>query len=415
MDHSSSISATPSHFLEPLPYHKKLRDHFKAQKKTWDWFASKATKETHLEEHKKSLLKNTYRLERADHKELYQLADECCKTLTIDANVILYQQNNSTQLNAGIFILESEAHIVFSGGVISLLDKEEMKCLLGHELGHYLFGKIEGEEFEITNRLVVSLANDHRSENAIIETARVYQLYNELFCDAAALKVSNNYEAAIRTLVKLETGLTEVNAESYLKQVREILEGEEDSSLNESHPEAYIRSMALFLRSQDQEKLQEMMVKFIEGPLDMDRLDIFKQKMMQDITRDLLQLIVKPNWMATTSLLNLCDQYFQNFSRSEGKWSAQELASHLEKADESIHTYVSYVLLDFAKSDPDLENVPLAFLAELAELLGIKESFDRIVRKELKLTVREYKETMKEAMTALQKQSESSDDSIFQD
>jgi hypothetical protein len=46
--------------LEPLPYHLKVRDHFKQQKNTWDFFAAARTKEDQLTQFQTELLKNTY-------------------------------------------------------------------------------------------------------------------------------------------------------------------------------------------------------------------------------------------------------------------------------------------------------------------------------------------------------------------
>lgn len=415
MEIQSSTSNSPNVSLAPFVYHTQLRDHFKLQKKTWDWFALKATKDQQIEEYKKLLLKNTYRLDRQAHENLYMLADECCKVLSIDAEVVIYQENNSIQLNAGISIFEKEAHIVLSGAVLNVLSEDELKCLLAHELSHYLFYKIDNEEFEITNRLVVSLANDERSENAIIQTARIYQLYMELFCDAGALLVSKDYKTVVQTLVKLDTGLTNVNADSYLNQAKEILSDLDSATENESHPESYIRSIALFLKSEQNEDYLSSIEKLIEGPLHIDRLDIFKQKHMQEITKEVLQMIVKPKWMATSSVLNLCDQYFQDFVRTEGDKSIEELLKLIEPSNETVKSYLSYVLLDFAKIDPDLENVPLAYTAELAEMLGLKERFEKTIKKELKLTVRDFKTLMDSAMADLQKQNESNEDSIFQD
>ena len=109
---------------EPFSYHIQLRDHFKARKKTWDWFAEESNKANQVKEFKTGLLKNTYRLDKEEHSKLYSICDSVCKGLSIDAEVTLYQENNSTQLNAGISIIGKEAHIVLSGNVINLLSDE---------------------------------------------------------------------------------------------------------------------------------------------------------------------------------------------------------------------------------------------------------------------------------------------------
>ena len=180
-ENSSILKPSVSNFiLAPFGYQKKLRDHFKKREKTWQWFGDKKIKEQQVAEFKDMLLKNTYRLDKETHKSLYDNCTEICQVLAIDADVTLYQEHNSTQLNAGISIFEKEAHIVFSGSLINLLSEDEMRSLLAHELSHYLFYKMDNEEFETTQRIVLALANDTRSEDAVIETARVFQLYMEL-------------------------------------------------------------------------------------------------------------------------------------------------------------------------------------------------------------------------------------------
>ena len=415
-DNSSIPKPSVSNFiLAPFTYQKMLRDHFKKRDKTWQWFGDKKIKEQQVAEFKEMLLKNTYRLDKETHKNLYDMCSKICEVLAIDADVTLYQEHNSTQLNAGISIFEKEAHIVFSGSLINLLSEDEMLSLLAHELSHYLFYKMDNEEFEVTQRIVLALANDERSEDAIIETARIFQLYMELFCDAGSLLVCKDYKTVIQTLVKLNTGLTEVNAESYLSQAKEILERDSKATSNDSHPESYIRSLALSLRAEGSEEYISKVKQMIEGELNMSTLDIFKQVEMQELTYDVLQLIVKPDWMNTSAVQNLCGQYFNDFYRKTESKDLEELGAKIEKTDVSVQNYLSYVLLDFTKVDAELELVPMGHTFEIAEMLHINDDYEKTVRKELKLTVRDLKLLQEKAMAELQQVKEGKDSSIYTD
>ena len=401
--------------LAPFEYHTQVRDHFKSRTKTWTWFAGDELKEKQIEDLKSSLLKNTYRLDQETHQNLYTIAAEVCKILGLDAEVTLYQEHNSVQLNAGISSIGKEAHIVLSGNLISLLSDEEMKALLAHELSHYLFNKLENEDFEITQRIVLALANDARSEDNVIETARIFQLYLELFCDAGALVVCGDHKVVIQTLVKLNTGLTAVNADSYLKQANEIVSTDIDSTNRISHPESYIRSIALQLRQAEDPDYVTKIDAMISGELDLNKLDIFKQNTMAQLTHNLLQVIVKPKWMASSGVLNLAAQYFQDFYREPEVISLKALGEEIEKTRDSVKNYICYILLDFAKVDPDLENAPLAYTLEISELLGIGTEHEKLLRKELKLTVREFKVLQEQAMAELQQVKEAKEDSIYED
>lgn len=401
--------------LAPFDYHKKLRDHFKGKKKTWSWFAEEANKVQQIEEFKSSLLKNTYRLDRESHGNLYSLVDEACKVLAIDAEVTLYQENNSVQLNAGVSIIDKEAHIVLSGNLIALLSDDELKALLAHELSHYLFYKIDDEQFEVTQRIVLALANDSRSEDAMIETARIFQLYMELFCDIGSLKVCKDFKTVVQMLVKVNTGLTTVNAESYLEQAREIIKADSGATQNQSHPESYIRCLAL---QQYQEKPQDYssrMGKLIEGELDLNQLDIFEQTEMQKHSRHLLQLVLVPDWMNNSAMTTLCKQYFPDFYRDANHSKTTELAKVLENVKHSVKSYFSYVLLDFSMVDKDMEGAPMGHTLELSELLGIKDVYEKVIRKELKLSVRDFKLMQDRVMSELQATTENQASSLYND
>ncbi|MDH3975437.1 MAG: M48 family metalloprotease [Deltaproteobacteria bacterium] len=401
--------------LSPFEYHKKLRDHFKSRKKTWNWFSEESNKSKQVEEFKTNLLKNTYRMDNESHENLYELAHEVCQALKIDAQVTLYQEHNSLQLNAGISIIDNEAHIVFSGNLVGLLSEDEIKALLAHELSHYLFYKIDNGEYEITRRIALALANDVRSEDAIIETARIFQLYMELFCDNGALQVCHDYKTVIQMLVKLNTGLTQVNAESYLAQAQEIINFDSNVTLNESHPESYIRCLALHLHVEKNEDYFGKVKHLIEGEIDLNKLDIFQQSIMQEYTKDLLQLVVTPVWMNSSAVTNLCKEYFSDFYRNAEHKQANRLAGELEKTMPSVKNYMAYLLLDFAKADPDMESAPMGHTLEIAELLGLKDHYEKNIRKELKLTARDFKIMKEKALAELQEVKEGKEESLYND
>src|SRR3989338_6391950 len=99
--------------LLPLPYHVKVRDHFKQQTKTCDFFASAKTKADQLQEFKTELLKNTYKFDPASDRKIYDKVDLAKEKLQLsDLPVTVYQAQYTDELNASIVFLEKEAHIV---------------------------------------------------------------------------------------------------------------------------------------------------------------------------------------------------------------------------------------------------------------------------------------------------------------
>jgi len=398
--------------LEPYPYHKKLRDHLKSRKKTWQWFKDEKVKTQQIESFKKELLKNTYRLDKDSHGKLYKIAQDICTDLSIDAQVTFYQENNSLQLNASISVIENEAHIVLSGNVLQLLDDKQLKALLAHELSHYLFYKIEDGDYEVTQRIILALANDSRSEDSIIETARIFQLYLELFCDAGAFKSCREHYTVIQMLIKLNTGLAEVNAQSYLDQAKEIINQDDESTNQQTHPESYMRSIALDLKARNSKDYHKELHRLIEGKWDINSLDIFEQEETRKLSRDFIQLILKPQWMNSSAVVNLAQQFFTDFNKTK-EVDTSKLLERLKHTTPSTKSYLSYVLLDFARVDSALEKLPIAHTLEIAELLDLVEDYERVLRKELKLTVRSFKDLKEEAMKDLSRVNENRDNSIY--
>ena len=208
---------TPEYTLEPLPYHVELRDYLKSQERElWNWFASARAQADYTENLRMELLKSTYRLDAEGHPELYQSVLEAKTRLQLDIPVTLYQAQNSTHLNAALYFISGEGHVVFSGPVLTLLNAQELKSVIGHELAHYhLWSRDEGE-FHIADRLIQAVASDPRAAGSHEQTARRFQLYTEIFADRGSLCVTGDVHPVVAGLVKVQTGLTHVSAPGYL-------------------------------------------------------------------------------------------------------------------------------------------------------------------------------------------------------
>src|SRR5450756_672330 len=161
--------------LEPLTYHVELRDYLKAQERDlWNWFASARAQADYTENLRLELLKSTYRLDAESHPELYQGLAEAKARLQLDIPVTLYQAQNNPHANATLFFIPGEGHIVFSGPVLTLLNAEEIKSVLGHELAHYHLWQWEQGELHIVDRLIQAVANDPRATASHEHTCLLY-------------------------------------------------------------------------------------------------------------------------------------------------------------------------------------------------------------------------------------------------
>jgi hypothetical protein len=375
--------------LEPLDYHRKLTEYLKTQEKLWDWFSSFKVQEEQLQKFKDDLLKNTYRMTPESEPEIYEKVNLAKEKLSLQSDVIVYQAQNTQDYNAAISCLPGECHIVLTGQILKLLTPEELLSVIAHELSHAILFTIENGIYEITDRMITSIANDIQAEGEFIETARLFRVYTEVFCDRGSFIVTENLDTVLSSLIKINTGLEKVSVPSYLKQAEEIFSKDKVKTEGLSHPENFIRSRALHLWSTQAENSDNEVRRMIEGDIDMDSLDIFKQKKVNSLTFDVIQNITSYPFMRTPEIMALAGQYFEKYKPLD---QTPELEFDLNQYEKSVQEYLVYILIDFALVDGSLEQAPFGIAFQLGEKLGISEQLDKAIQKELKLSDRKLDE-----------------------
>jgi hypothetical protein len=75
----------------------------------------------------------------------------------------------------------------------------------------------------------------------------------------------------------------------------------------------------------------------------------------------------------------------------------------LKSSDTRLREYICYVLLDFTKVDPDLDDMPLAAALELSRQLEMDAEFEKLAVKELNLKVRDVRRIKEQAAEMLAK------------
>lgn len=401
---------------QALTYHRKVADHFKEQKKTWDFFAAANTRNEQLAGFRLELLKNTYKFTPEANKELYEKVERAKAGLGLQQlSVSVYQAQFAEEVNATIVYMECEAHIVFSGALTQLLDEEELLAVIAHELTHIkLFTLLDGE-LEVADRIITAIANHHSSEAAYYETARLFRLYTEIFCDRGAYTVVGSTAPVITSLVKIATGLQKVSAASYVAQAEEIFQTEKGFKTSTvTHPENFIRARAIQLWHDDQGKAEKEIVRMIEGTAGLDALDIFKQKELSSLTIRFLHLFLKPNWFRTTPVMSQARQFFPDFIMDETALVTEDILSTISDLDGSVKEYLCYLLLDFVLVDARLELVPFGWAFQFAEELLLKGPFDALVKKELKLSDKKLQQHRQKALAAYYEVKESAAEQIYE-
>ena len=395
-------SPSPLTLLLPLPYQRDVVDHLKAtEPELWQWASSAKVRAEMADGVRMELLKSNYRLDADGHPDLVTRCATVSQSLGVTAPVTLYQATGGFGMNAMLCHLPGEAHIVFSGQILSTLQGSELDAVLAHELAHYRLWEIENGDYLIADRLLMAAANDPRAAASHSQTARRYRLYTEIFADRGSLVGSGQLDAAVSALVKTETGLGQVSATSYLRQADEIFSRENATTNGVEHPETYIRARALRLWSEGDADLDSWLTATIEGPLDIDELDLAGQRRIVSLTRRFVGELIRPTWFQTTPVLAHAHAFFPDFTPAPAP--DESIVADLQSGSAATREYLCYLLLDFAAIDPDLEDVPLAAALEWSKRIELAEQFEKLVVKELGIGKRQLTKLKKEAAEMLAK------------
>ena len=403
-------SATPSIDAPPdsvPPYLDQIAELLRTiMPEAWQWAASDDLADEDAESIRLDLLRSSIRLDRQSHADVYEIAESAAKTLGLKSSITIYQQQNPIGWNAGAMPLGDAAHIVLHGPLTKELTKPELTAVLAHELGHVLLWQIDDAKHGITHRLLESLASDPTAAPAHLESARLAKLYTEVFCDRIAHRVVGESRVVISSLLKIGTQSGQVDPDAYLKQAEEIFAADNLASRHGTHPEMYLRAKAIEAwanRSEtDKISVDEQVSQLIQGDPTLESLDLVAQSSLTDLTRSILDAIFRHKWFKTEAAMAHARLFFEDYRPSKMSDAAlKKLSAEIASATPSTQKYVNYLLLDFATSERECEDMPLAATLDLADRFSISESFQELAKKELRLRVKQIRELDKKKQDML--------------
>lgn len=383
-----------SKVLSPLHQHRNLTDWLRREEKeVWRWFAEKEKTATDAEQVRLSLLRDTYRLDSEAHPEVFREIADACEALGIQAQVFAYQAQDSTAPNAAVCHLPGEAHVIFTGPILSLLSADELRGVIGHELAHHHLWQMDDGAFYLADRILHSAASHPGAEPAHAQSARVWRLATELFADRGAFLATNSLETAVAGLVKTTTGLAQVSAKSYLAQAQEVFSKSKPQTDQLTHPETFIRARALQLWVEEDESLEETIAKMLDFDEGLDDLTLVQQAELAALTRRFLAHLLEPTWFQTEAVLAHARLFFREFKPAADAAIITELAER----PASHREYFAQLMLDFCAVDPDLDDAPISRFLEFARDLECLGAFEKLLTKELKVKAKTLKK-LKEAL-----------------
>ena len=418
---ADAISGHLTDALVPPPYLRDLVAYLKTEEEElWNWFASGERRKEEIEATRLELLKSAYRLEKEANEELYRQAERVAAALALDAPITLYQSQQQVGLNASLVHLPGEIHLVLHGPLRERLTEIELEAVLGHEILHYGLLESWDGEYETARSLLLAMSQDREAGFAHIESLRLSQLHTEIYCDRGAFVATGDLLATISALLKTETDITDVNAESYLRQAEEIFEHVSTPTEQSSHPETFVRARALDVWSrwwnrtaenadpteisdpheakesseveppQGSEVVEQSIRTLLQPPLALNRLDLLGQKRLALLTRRLIRRFLRTNSLRSDLTMAHARLYFGDFTAEEAEGEDASLREAISTADEALTEYYSFVLMDFTAADTALEDLPLATALTIAEELGFDEPFRKLARRDLTIEKRRF-------------------------
>jgi hypothetical protein len=385
-----------------LPYHTAIVDYLKRNDaKVWNWFAKAARDPQAAEELRFDLLKSTYRIERGASLAMYEIADEAAGRLGVSVPITIYQAQHVDGLNAALAFAPEEVHLILHGPVAEKLTRPEIKALFGHELGHHVLWLDRQGELFVANEVLRALTNDQRAHPAHLASFRLLGLYNEILCDRAALLAAGDVHTVVAMQLKVETGVSEANAEAYLRQAEEIFGRGQTSTAGMTHPEGFIRARALALAAEQRPDATELIEQMIEGSPGLDDLDLLAQERVARGTRRLLDSLLCRKWFQSDVVLAQARLYFDDYSPPAEMIVDGDLSKHVRIVPDSMRDYYCFVLLDFAAADREIDEPALAATLAMAETIGVKRRFVELARQELRLRKQQLEKIDEQQATIL--------------
>lgn len=154
----------------------------------------------------------------------------------------------------------------------------------------------------------------------------------------------------------------------------------------------YLRRLALHYWNTNANDTQENNLSaWCAAHLDVNNLDIFRQKELQQLTHDLLQVAAKPQWIYSTAMTALCRSYFPDLKCSPNAFVTDAMREQVKAASDGTRNYLCYVLWTWPAAMGSRRRCRWGTCWSWVELLELRTEFEAILRKELKPGARELK------------------------
>lgn len=168
---------------------------------------------------RRHLLSTSVRLSKTMARTLHKTADECGELLGVDIPLELYVFPSPTFNAACVRPEAGRLFVMFASSLLEAFDDDELKFVMGHELGHHLYNHHDIPIGHI-------LRGENRPNPKLALNLTSWSRYAEISADRAGAFCARNLEAVAHSLFKLASGLgsklVKFTLDDFLKQLDEM-------------------------------------------------------------------------------------------------------------------------------------------------------------------------------------------------
>lgn len=172
---------------------------------------------------RRRLLATSVRLDAGMAPQVHRAKDQCTERLGIDIPIELYVYNDARFNAACVKPEEGRLFIMLSSSLLEAFPVEELLFVLGHELGHHLYG-----HHDIPVGYILS--GPQRPDPKLALQLFTWSRYAEISSDRAGAHCIGDFEVVGRALFRLASGLSErvvqFNLKNFLDQLDDMQTGD---------------------------------------------------------------------------------------------------------------------------------------------------------------------------------------------
>jgi len=168
---------------------------------------------------RRRLLATSVRLSRSMAPWLHKMNDECVAQLGVEIPIELYVYSSPSYNAACVKPEEGRLFIMFSSSLLEAFEGSELRFVLGHELGHYLY-----DHHSIP--IGYLLKGEARPGPKLALQLTTWSRYAEISADRAGAHCAQDIQGVARSLFKLASGLSgklvNFSIDDFMQQIDEM-------------------------------------------------------------------------------------------------------------------------------------------------------------------------------------------------